>query len=312
MATLMVAGAGGHLEELVMLRPRLQGLSEPLTWVTSDTSQARHLLAGEERVDIPKSRPHDVAATLSTTATAVKLLGTRRFEQVVSTGSLPAVPFIGIGRARGLSCHFIESAARVSGPSLSARMLEKVPGVHRYGQHDWGRTRWHYRGSVFDGFSAYPNPQGRPGRILVTVGTSPFGFRRLIETVLAVAPPQSQIIWQTGASDLGGLGVQGVPTMTCQQLAVVMEEVDVVIAHGGVGSALMAMQAGKPPILVPRERIHGEHVDDHQSELVSVLASSGLASACSASDLDREAIEEAARRSIAVAVEGSPFVLKEG
>ena len=129
-----------------MLRPRLVGISPAVTWVTADTAQSRSILGDEERIFIPKAMPHDVRATISTTRRALSVLKRGKWDQVVSTGSLPAVPFLTIARARGMPAHFIESAARVSGPSLSARILERVPGVHRYGQYDWGRHHWAYRG----------------------------------------------------------------------------------------------------------------------------------------------------------------------
>jgi UDP-N-acetylglucosamine transferase subunit ALG13 len=46
---------------------------------------------------------------------------------------------------------------------------------------------------------------------------------------------------------------------------------DVVITHAGVGSILMCLRNGRKPLVVPRMRRHGEHVDDHQVELTRAL-----------------------------------------
>ena len=46
---------------------------------------------------------------------------------------------------------------------------------------------------------------------------------------------------------------------------------DLVITHAGVGSILCARRAGHVPIVVPRQSRYGEHVDDHQVELVRAL-----------------------------------------
>jgi UDP-N-acetylglucosamine transferase subunit ALG13 len=307
--SLLVAGAGGHLEELWMLRPRLVGISERVTWVTSDTPQSRALLGDEDRVFIPKSRPHDVGATLVSARRALSVLRPDTFDQVVSTGSLPAVPFLAIGRARGMTCHFIESAARVDGPSLSARLLERVPGVHRYGQYEWNRPNWSYRGSVFDGFAPSSNPEGQPRRIVVTVGVSGLPFGRLIEAVLRAAPEGAEILFQTGSTDVSDLDIAAQPTMATEDLLAAMRSADVVVAHGGVGSAIMAMQAGKCPVLVPRERAHREHVDDHQREVASSLARAGLALMCDPPSLDGDLLAEAARRQVVSNRHASPFVL---
>lgn len=307
--TLLVAGAGGHLEELFLLRPRLVGISDRVTWVTADTPQSRCLLAGEERIFIPKSNPHDVGATLRTTGRALSVVRRGKWDQVVSTGSLPAVPFLTVARAQGMACHFIESAARVTGPSLSARILERVPGVHRYGQYDWGRENWSYRGSVFDSFAPTVRPGGTVRRILVTIGVNGYGFARLIEAVRRAAPAEAEIVWQTGSTDVSGMDIEAIPSMATEDLVVAMRRADVVIAHAGVGSTIMALQAGKCPVLVPRERAHREHVDDHQKEIASRLARAGLAMTCDPPGLNGDILAEAARRQIVRSEFASPFVL---
>jgi UDP-N-acetylglucosamine transferase subunit ALG13 len=307
--TLMVAGAGGHLEELHLLRQRMVGISDEVTWVTADTPQSRSLLGDEDRIFIPKAMPHDAKATITTTRRALSVLGRNRWDQVVSTGPLPAVPFLTVARARGIPCHFIESAARVNGPSLSARILERVPGIHRYGQYRWSRHNWSYRGSVFDGFVPTTRPSGEVRRIVVTVGVNGYGFGRLIEAVMRVAPAGAEILWQTGSTDVSDFDIAAVSTLTNTDLFRAMKRADVVIAHAGVGSAIMAMQAGKCAVLVPRERAQREHVDDHQQEIASTLARSGLALTCSPSGLDAGVLVEAARRRVVRNAHATPFVL---
>jgi UDP-N-acetylglucosamine--N-acetylmuramyl-(pentapeptide) pyrophosphoryl-undecaprenol N-acetylglucosamine transferase len=292
-----------------MLRPRLVGISDTVTWVTPDTPQSRDLLGDEEHIRIPKAAPHDVRATLETSGRAVSLLKQGRFDQVVSTGSMPAVPFLTLARVRGLACHFIESAARVDEPSLTARILERIPGVHRYGQYEWGRPRWEYRGSVFDSFAPSTRPDAEVRRIVVTVGVNGYGFERLIEAVKRAAPQDAEVLWQTGSTDVTDLDIPAVSTMTSADLFRAMKRADVVVAHAGVGSAIMAMQAGKCPVLVPRERAHREHVDDHQREIARQLARAGLAVTCEPLALDADVLSEAARRAVVGNEHASPFVL---
>jgi len=304
-----VAGTGGHLEELWLLRPRLVGATEAVTWVVVDTPQSRSLLEGEDQVFIPPSRPHDPRLTLAIAGRALGVLRHQRWSQVVTTGSLPAVPFVLIARAMGIPCHFIESAARVNAPSLSARIVSRVPGVHRYSQYDWGRQNWTYRGSVFDGFTPAPLPEGRVRRIVVTLGVNGYGFGRLIDAVLRAAPEDAEILWQTGSTDVSDRDIAAVSTMATHDLFRAMKRADVVVAHAGVGSAIVAMRAGKCPVLVPRERAHGEHVDDHQAEIASRLARAGLAMTCDPLGLDGDVLAEAARRRVVRSEHASPFVL---
>ena len=292
-----------------MLRPRLVGISEKVTWVTPDTVQSRDLLADEEHIDIPKAMPHDVRATVTTTGRALSVLRQRRWDQVVSTGPLPAVPFMALARAMGLACHFIESAARVTGPSLTARILERIPGIFRYGQYQWGRENWEYRGSVFDGFVPTALPEGRVRKIVVTVGVNGYGFPRLLDAVKRVAPSGADILWQTGATDVSELEIDAVPSMPTEELFIAMQEADVVVAHAGVGSALMAMRAGKCPVLVPREHSQGEHIDNHQDDVALLLSRAGLAVRCSPPELDAAILDTAAQRQVVRNTRATPFVL---
>jgi UDP-N-acetylglucosamine transferase subunit ALG13 len=80
-----------------------------------------------------------------------------------------------------------------------------------------------------------------------------------------------------------------------------------VVAHAGTGSALAALEAGKCAILVPRERAHGEHVDDHQVEMARELAGRSLVVAREAADVTVADLEEAAAWSVRTCPGVAPF-----
>ena len=107
--------------------PRGAGGSDS-TWVTFDTPQSRSLLTNEQRIFIPGARPRDARATLNHARFALHILGLGGWDAVVSTGSIPAVPFMVLARTRGIECHFIESATRILGPSMTGALLEHMPG----------------------------------------------------------------------------------------------------------------------------------------------------------------------------------------
>ncbi|MBD8066800.1 glucuronosyltransferase [Devosia sp. PTR5] len=46
---------------------------------------------------------------------------------------------------------------------------------------------------------------------------------------------------------------------------------DLVVAHGGMGSVIMAAEAGKPILLFPRRASLGEHTTEHQLHTVNWL-----------------------------------------
>jgi len=299
MRSLFVASAGGHLEELRLLADRLGGEQREVTWVSWDTPQSRALFAEErhELIDFVPAR--DPRATLRTFGDARRILSSDRFEEVVSTGALPAVPFIALARARGIACHYIESATRLEGPSLTGRLVRAIPGVRCYRQYpDWGRSAgWSYCGSVFDAFSPGPRRPRPIRKVVVSLGSSRYGFRRLVEAVLEALPGGCEVLWQTGDTDLSGLGIESVDMLSPGAFHEAVGEADLVVAHGGVGTVLAVLQAGRCPLLVPRVAAGGEHVDDHQVLLVQYLARRGLAVTAEGAPLAPRSLAEAAARS---------------
>jgi UDP-N-acetylglucosamine transferase subunit ALG13 len=88
-----------------------------------------------------------------------------------------------------------------------------------------------------------------------------------------------------------------------------MREADVVVSHAGVGSALAAMQAGRRAVYVPRRRVHGEHVDDHQVAMARELQSRDLVVAREAGELTFADLETAASWSVQAGLRVQPFPL---
>ena len=54
-----------------------------------------------------------------------------------------------------------------------------------------------------------------------------------------------------------------------------MREAAVVVCHGGPGTIMLAATMGKRPIVVPRRKAAGEHVDDHQHAFTRRIAADG-------------------------------------
>ena len=59
-----------------------------------------------------------------------------------------------------------------------------------------------------------------------------------------------------------------------------MEKVDIVITHGGTGAIIGAVKRGKKVIAVPRLAKYGEHVDDHQLQLIKQFDDLNLICPC--------------------------------
>jgi UDP-N-acetylglucosamine--N-acetylmuramyl-(pentapeptide) pyrophosphoryl-undecaprenol N-acetylglucosamine transferase len=309
--TLLVASTGGHLKELHHLHTRLAGVDGPFRWATFDTPQSRSLLAGEAVDFVPFVGGRDPVNVTRNLAHAHQVLRDRSVDTVVSTGSAVALPFFAIARVRRLSCHFIESAARIEGPSLSGRLISGIPGVRRYSQYrGWAGGRWGYGGSVFDSFTGAGarRAPGRIGKVVVTLGTyRGYPFTRLVRRLLAVIPTDADVLWQTGDTDVRDLGVDGHEAIPERDLSEAMREADVVVAHAGVGTALAAFEVGKCPLLVPRRFSLGEHVDDHQAQIAGELDERGLAISVDADALSCEDLLAASGRSVVGAAQPPAF-----
>ncbi len=312
MTTLLIATTGGHLAQLVELAGRLPGIGPERLWVTFDTPQSRSLLAGQAVRFIPFIHERDVLGVARGTAICRQLFKELPIEAVVSTGSAIALAFLPYAALRGVPAHYIESSARVGAPSLTGRLLAGMPGIRLYRQYPHAATgRWVYGGSVFDVFAVAPGlVEAAPvRRAVVTLGSVEQSFRRLLDHLVPLLRADAEVLWQTGHTPTDGLGIEARPFLPASELAGAMATADVVVAHAGCGSALGALNAGKLPILVPRDAARGELVDGHQIELARWLAGRGLALHRSPESLTLADLEHAAAVRVRRTVEPPPFAL---
>lgn len=312
MSALLVASSGGHLKELHHLKDRVEGIEPPYSWVTFDTPQARSLLAAEEVDWVPFVGGRDPVNVARNLAHARRIFKRRKPKVVLSTGSAVALAYFAYGRAKGLPCHFVESAARIDGPSLSGKLMTKIPGVNLYTQYKtWSNDRWKYRGSVFDTFAGEERPEGRPERldkVVVTLGTyRGYDFSRLVERLIQVLPEETEVLWQTGDTDVSRFGIEGHDAIPEADLTQAMQEADAVVAHAGVGTALAAFEVGVCPLLIPRRHALKEHVDDHQIQIADELVKRDLAVSIDASKLRLEDLLAAGARQVVRSAQAQVF-----
>lgn len=299
--TLYVAAAGGHLSQLTQLAPRIAPLGAPL-WVTFDEPQSRSLLREGDVEYVRFTAPRDVPNVTRNLAPARRLMRSHDVVEVISTGSAIALSFLPLAVALGIPCHYIESAARSEGPSITGRVLERMGGVQLYTQYrTWSRTGWTASGSVFDQFTPMSNPprvdESRL-RVLVTLGTMRFRFDRMVRGVLAALPAGAEVTWQVGPNYYGTLPGRVVSMLPADEFAGLAAQADVVVSHAGVGSALTALRVGRHPVLVPRSATHDEHVDDHQRYIGSELQGRRLATPALPEQLTAELLVSAAHQRV--------------
>ncbi|MGD9570374.1 MAG: PssD/Cps14F family polysaccharide biosynthesis glycosyltransferase [Thermoleophilia bacterium] len=121
---LLVCSSGGHLLQMVALRPAWEGLSR--TWVTFDKSDARSLLVGERGIFAHGPTNRNVPNLLRNLVLAWRVLRTLRPRVVMTTGAGVAVPFAWLGRLMGARVVYVESFTRIDTVSLSCRMIRPV------------------------------------------------------------------------------------------------------------------------------------------------------------------------------------------
>jgi beta-1,4-N-acetylglucosaminyltransferase len=121
---LLVCSTGGHLVQLVALRAAWEPFSR--AWVTFDKSDARSLLAQERLYFAHGPTNRSVKNLLLNLAVAWRVVRDVRPRAVVTTGAGVAVPFAWIARLCGARVVYVESLARIEGPSLSYRLIAPV------------------------------------------------------------------------------------------------------------------------------------------------------------------------------------------
>lgn len=119
--------------------------------------------------------------------------------------------------------------------------------------------------------------------VFVTVGSQKFQFDRLMRAVDALAASgevEGGVFAQTGACSYVPGHCQSKPFLDREEFARRMATADVVVAHAGTGAIVGAVKLGKRVVAVPRLAKFGEHVDDHQVEIVRQFAEMGLIEPC--------------------------------
>ena len=296
---LAVSSTGGHLDELLALAPRFAMEGEHLVWVTAETAQSRSLLRGQDVAWVRQVGARQGVRVLQSVPQAIQLLRERRPRRVVSTGAALSVPYLAAARFLRIDTHYVESATRLSGPSLTGRIVQRLPGVHLYRQADgWGQRRWTRIDDVFHAFEVRRTPPPTSLRIFVSLGTERFPFDRAVRLIAAAVPPRAEVLWQLGHTTASRtLPGETRQWLSFEEMQEALSTADVVITHCGVGSVLSALRAHKCPVVIPRLGGQREHVDDHQVELAGALDDAGLALVATPGQEDIGAlVREAAER----------------
>lgn len=126
--------------------------------------------------------------------------------------------------------------------------------------------------------------------IFITLGSQKFQFNRLLKAVDDLNL-EEDVFAQIGYSDYKPIHYEYKTFLNRDEFTATMEKADIVITHGGTGAIMGAVKKGKKVIAVPRLAKYGEHVDDHQLQLVEQFRELNLIYACEDGDL-KKALQE--------------------
>ena len=298
---LLLASTGGHLAQLVRMA-EAQGASADSVWVTFDSPQSRSLLHDRNVVWVDYVAPRDFKALAQAHADLRTKVDPTSVSGVVSTGAGLALAGFAWAREHRLPAAYIESVSRTGGPSLTGRIVRTFRLARTFTQHaTWANRHWQLVPSVMRQFERVDDSSARddrPLRVLVTLGTiRPYRFDALVDGMMSILRHDDEVIWQLGETTRTDLPGRCNTLMGADEFLDEARAADVVVTHAGVGTILQLLDNGISPVVVPRRKIRGEHVDDHQMQIFGLLGDAGIAVPAEVNDLSRDTLLIAANTS---------------
>ncbi|WP_291652534.1 PssE/Cps14G family polysaccharide biosynthesis glycosyltransferase [Clostridium sp.] len=117
--------------------------------------------------------------------------------------------------------------------------------------------------------------------IFVTLGSQKFQFNRLLKEIDRLVSEKKiteEVFAQIGYSNYIPINYKYKKFLDRDEFENIMSHADKVITHGGTGAIIGAIKQEKKVIAVPRLQKYGEHVDDHQIEIVNQFEKMNLIS----------------------------------
>ena len=114
--------------------------------------------------------------------------------------------------------------------------------------------------------------------ILVLLGTQNNDFSRLlfeIDNCIVSGAIKDSVVVQAGHSSYNSSNMEIFDFIEKDKMDDLIFKSDLIITHGGVGSIMKCIKLGKKVIAVPRLKKYGEHVNDHQIQIVENFSNKG-------------------------------------
>ena len=114
--------------------------------------------------------------------------------------------------------------------------------------------------------------------IFVMLGTQNNSFHRLLEEIDKLIEKKvikEKVVAQIGYTKYEGKNIEVFDLLPKEELEKYQKEASLIITHGGAGSIISSLKFGKKVIAIPRKHEYGEHVNNHQEEIVTMYNEKG-------------------------------------
>ena len=116
--------------------------------------------------------------------------------------------------------------------------------------------------------------------IFVILGTQDKKFPRLLEEIQKKIDEgkinkKEEIIVQAGSTKFESKDMKIMDYIPVKEFEELIDKADLIICHAGVGTILTALKKGKKIIAAARLKKYGEHVNDHQLQILDNFTTEG-------------------------------------
>jgi UDP-N-acetylglucosamine transferase subunit ALG13 len=114
--------------------------------------------------------------------------------------------------------------------------------------------------------------------IFVTVGTHEQPFDRLVKAMDDLKRENNispDVFIQTGYSTYKPRFCDSAGFIGFSEMLERMAAAEIIITHGGTGSIMLGLYHKKIPLVMPRQKRYGEHIDDHQVHFCRMMEGKG-------------------------------------
>lgn len=114
--------------------------------------------------------------------------------------------------------------------------------------------------------------------ILVLLGTQNNKFDRLLkklDDLITKKVIKDKVIVQAGYTKYISENMEIFDFISNEELNKLQDDANLIITHGGVGSIISSIKKCKKVIAIPRLHEFGEHVNDHQKDIVNLFSEKG-------------------------------------